>query len=100
MLDELWDLVMSYDDGFVVQIRLESLFDETKFNRIKQLLRQIINDLIGSESIPRKLLLIVTELLQHTVGGNNYMNESELIKLEDAGLEIIDIISSLYHDND
>lgn len=53
-----------------------------------------------SESIPRKLLLIVTELLQHTVGGNNYMNESELIKLEDASLEIIDIISSLYHDND
>ena len=41
MIDELWNLVMSDDDGFVVQIRLESLFDEAKFNRIKQLLRQI-----------------------------------------------------------
>ena len=96
MIDELWNLVMSDDDGFVVQIRLESLFDEVKFNRIKQLLRQIINDLIGSENIPRKLLLIVTELLQHTVGGNNYMKAEDLIKLEDASIELIEIIANLY----
>lgn len=96
MIDELWNLVMSDDDGFVVQIRLESLFDEAKFNRIKQLLRQIINELIGSENIPRKLLLIVTELLQHTVGGNNYMKAEDLIKLEDASIELIEIIANLY----
>ncbi len=100
MLDELWNLVMSYDDGLIVQIRLQSFFDEEKFKKIVEILKRIVSKLKNTEYVPRKLLLVVTELLQHTVGGNNYMNESELIKLEDAGLEIIDIISSLYHDND
>lgn len=100
MLDELWNLVMSYDDGLIVQIRLQSSFDEEKFRRIIEILKQIVAEFRDTEFVPRKLILIVTELLQHTVGGNNYMSESELIKLEDAGLEIIDIISCLYHDND
>lgn len=91
---------MSYDDGLIVQIRLQSFFDEEKFKKIVEILKRIVSKLKNTEYVPRKLLLVVTELLQHTVGGNNYMNESELIKLEDAGLEIIDIISSLYHDND
>lgn len=100
MLDELWNLVMSDDDGLIVQIRLQNFFDEEKFKKIVKILKQIVSEYKNKEFVPRKLLLVVTELLQHTVGGNNYMNESELIKLEDAGLEIIDIISCLYHDND
>ena len=100
MLDELWNLVMSCDDGFIVQIRLQSFFDEEKFRRIIEILKQIVAEFRDTEFVPKKLILIVTELLQHTVGGNNYMNESDLIRLEDAGLEVIDVISYLYHDND
>ena len=97
LLDELWDLVMNDDSGFIVKLRLWSEFDEIKYHRIIEILSVLVSKWKGEELIPRKLFLITMELLQHTIGGNNYMSESELIKLENASIKILDILSDLYH---
>ncbi len=96
MIDELWKLVMDYDTGIIVQIRLNSRFDNDKFVRAMDLLETIINDLKDGEVVPRKLFLIVIELIQYTALENKYMSTEDIIKLEDANDKIREIVAALY----
>ena len=41
-------------------------------------------------------MLAIIELLDYLVGGERFLREDEAIRVEDASLEIIDIINELY----
>ncbi len=96
MIDELWELVMDDDMGIIAQIRLNARFDNEKFARAMDLLEEIINDLKDAEVVPRKLFLIVIELIQYTALENKHMSNADIMKLEDANDKIHETVAVLY----
>ncbi len=100
MIDELWKLVMDYDSGIIAQIRMDARFDDEKFDKAMDLLEKVIGDLKYAETVPRKLFLIVIELIQYTALENKYMSTADIIKLENANDRIREIVSALYHNGE
>lgn len=41
-------------------------------------------------------MLAISELIECLVGGNRFLDENEAIRVEDASIEIRDIINNLY----
>ena len=41
-------------------------------------------------------MLAIVELIECLVGGSRFLNEAEAIKVEDASIEIKDILNELY----
>mgnify|MGYP007130638779 CR=1 FL=1 len=46
--------------------------------------------------ISKKAMLAIVELIECLVGGSRFLNEAEAIKVEDASIEIKDILNELY----
>lgn len=84
------------DNGFLVKLREENYFDIESYNRIKYLLKKLVDKYNKNKNLPKKFVLIIIELIQHLVAGNKFMDEEQQIKIEDAGLEIIDILNEFY----
>lgn len=95
MIDDLYDLVLS-DNGFLSKLRCQNEFDEQIYLNIKSMLQHLVDEWKTTESIPPKALLIIIELIDFLSGGSKFLNEKDKIKVEDANLEIKDIIYSLY----
>lgn len=95
MIDELYDLVLG-DNGFIIKLRCDNIFDENIFYKIKELLKKIISEWKSEEFVPKKGFLIIIELVEFLSRNSNFLTKEDFIKVEDASLEIKDIINDLY----
>lgn len=95
MIDTLFELVTG-ETGFIVTLRCENKFDEENYANIKKLLSLLVSNWKEDNKIPKKAVLAIIELLECLVGGSRFLSEAESIKVEDASIEIKDIINGLY----
>lgn len=95
MLEELYQLVMG-EEGFIVTLRCDNLFDEAKYKDIKAMLCNLVEDWKNKEFIPKKAMLIIVELIECLVGGSRFLSKETAITVEDASIEIKDILNELY----
>ncbi len=95
MIDELYELILG-KKGFVVEVRCNYQFNEEKYQRIVELLNILIVEWHSTDSIPKKAMLALIELMICLVGKNRFVSKEESIKLEDASIEINCILNSLY----
>ena len=95
MVDELYELILG-EKGFVVEVRCDSIFDEEKYQRIVELLSVLIGEWRKTDSVPKKAMLAIVELMICLVGKNRFLSEEESNKLEDAGIEINLMLNNLY----
>lgn len=95
MVDELFELIVG-EEGFIVELRCDNRFDEERFLEIKNILCILVLDWKRQQTIPKKAMMAIIELIECLVGGSRFLNEDEAIKVEDASIEIKDIINELY----
>lgn len=95
MIDELCELIQG-EDGLLVELRMDLVFNEEKYQRIVELLDKLIAEWRRVDAIPKKAVLAIVDLMKDLVGGNRFLSEEESIRLEDASLEIYEMLISLY----
>lgn len=95
MVDKLFDLIAG-EDGLVITLRSENRFDESKYVDIKTIIFGLVSDWKQQQMIPKKAMMGIIELLECLVGGSRFLDGDEAIKVEDASIEIKDILNDLY----
>lgn len=95
MIDELYELVLG-EEGFLVKLRCKNFFDEVEYSKIKQILKILVNEWISIDAIPKKGVLLTIELVEFLARNNSFLSKEDSIKVEDASIEIKDILNVLY----
>lgn len=95
MIDELFEMITG-EQGLVIKLRGENRFDEKKYSDIKKMICNLVSQWKQQQTIPKKAMLAIIELLECLVGGSRFLSEDEAIKVEDASIEIKDILNELY----
>lgn len=94
MIDELCELIQG-EEGLLVELRMELMFNDKKYQRIVELLNLLIGEWRKVDAIPKKAMLAIVDLMTVLVGNNRYLSEEESLKVEDASLEIYDMLMKL-----
>ena len=95
MVDELFELI-SGEDGFIVTLRCDNKFDEDKYIEIRNKLYELVSVWKEEHQISKKAMLAIVELIECLVGGSRFLSEDEALRVEDASIEVKDIINELY----
>lgn len=95
MVNELFELIVG-ESGLIVTLRCYNRLDEEKLISIKSILSTLVLEWKKQQTVPKKAMLAIFELVDCLVGGNRFLDNKEAIKVEDASLEIRDIINDLY----
>lgn len=95
MVDELWDLVIG-ESGLLVYLRHENELNENLYKRIIEILSVLTDEWESKDCIPKKALLIISELVEALAGGSRFLNDVEALKVEDASIEVRSILNKLY----
>jgi len=93
-MSKLSDLINA-ENGFLVKLRCENIFDEAKYSNIK-------NQILIEIPIWKKQGFVLNcdvealiSLIDQLAGGSRFFNEETEIKVEDACMEIEEIVSCL-----
>lgn len=95
MVDKLYELVTG-EEGFIIELRCDNHFNEKKYSDIKNILCILVLDWKSQQTISKKAMMAIIELLDCLVGGSRFFDEDQAIRVEDASIEIKDIINDLY----
>ena len=95
MVDEFFELITG-ENGFIVSLRCDNFFNEEKYNKIKNRLSVFVSDWKKDYKSSEKAMLAIVELMECLVGGSRFLSKNMSIKLEDASIEIKDILNELY----
>ena len=95
MIETLWNSVLE-EDGFIVKLRNKNEFDERMYSQIKEILTKLVEEWKNKENIPKKGLLIIVELIEFLARNSSFLSKEDSLKVEDAELEIKDILNNLY----
>lgn len=95
MIDKFYELIVG-ENGFILTLRCDNRFDEEKYVEIKNILKILVSDWKEKKEISKKAFLAIVELMECLVGGSRFLSEDEAIRVEDASIEIKDIINALY----
>lgn len=95
LTEKLHDLVVS-EDGLLVTLRCENYFDDKKYIEIKNILKKLVPLWKVNNCVSISGLLAIVNLIEYIAGGNRYLSDEDSNKLEDACIEIMDILGELY----
>jgi len=83
------------ENGLLVELRCNSFFNEQIFANIKSYLKEHVSKWQTSGSIPVADAVAIFNLIDELSGGSRFWSEEVALRVEDATLEIQDIISIL-----
>jgi len=90
--------LMSDYEGFLVRLRCEDRFDEALYAAIKSALINESKTWKEQGYVPVNEVCLLSELIDQLSGGSRFFDEQTAIKVEDAGIEILDILHSMLSD--
>ena len=93
-MSKLSDLINS-EDGFLVKLRLENTFDESKYLEIKNRIIYEFPVWKTQGFILNCDVMALLSLIDQLAGGSRFFDEQTAVKVEDACFEIEEIINSL-----
>lgn len=82
-------------ENFLVQLRMDSTFNTDNYAKIKSLLLDKVYEWKTTGSVPVEYVVEIVFLIDQLAGGSRFFDEETAIKVEDACLEIEDIINIL-----
>lgn len=82
-------------EDFLVQLRMDSTFNTDNYAKIKSLLLDKVYEWKTTGSVPVEYVVEIVFLIDQLAGGSRFFDEETAIKVEDACLEIEDIINNL-----
>ncbi len=83
------------ENGLLVELRCNSFFNEQLFSDIKNYFNEHIPEWQTSGFIPVEDAVAIFNLIDELSGGNRFLSEEVALRVEDASLEIQDMISML-----
>ena len=93
-MSKLYDYILD-DNGFMIKLRTDNEFDEGEYDKIKNALLGIIPEWKNTGKVDVEDFSVLPDLIQFLAGGSRFWNEEVALRVEDAELELMDII----HDN-
>ena len=94
IIDKLYDLITG-EDGFLVTLRCENSFPDELYKQIVEIINSLVDTWKKEEMIPKKAFLAIGYLMSESAGGNRFLSEEDAVKLEDANIELLGILSEL-----
>lgn len=85
--------------GLIVKMRCDNEFDADNYNAIKEKLKTNIVEWKKSGYVPNNEVVAIMSLVEQLVGGSRFFDEETAIKVEDASIEIMEIINELNSDS-
>ena len=83
------------ENGLLVELRCKSFFDEQIFEDIKNYLNEHLPEWKASGFMPVADAVAIFNLIDELSGGSRFWSEEVEIRVEDAVLDIQEIISTL-----
>ncbi len=83
------------ENGFLVELRCNNSFNEQMFVDIKNYLNEHLPEWKANGSIPIADVVPIFSLIDELSGGNRFWSEEVGLRVEDAMLEIQDMICTL-----
>jgi len=88
---ELRELVLE----FLMKMRCENEFDSNCYNNMKIELQKKITEWNKHDCVPKDDVVAISSLVEQLVGGSRFFDADTAIKVEDASIEIMDMIYQL-----
>lgn len=82
-------------DNFLIKLRTENTFSTADYEKLKSVLINKVAEWKSAGSVPVKDVLDIVFLIDQLAGGSRFFDEETTIKVEDACLEIENIIENL-----
>lgn len=86
---------ISGEDGFLMRLRTENRFPEELYQPVIQRIRASVCQWQDCGTVPTGDFLAICYLAAETAGGNRFLAEEDALRLEDVGLELMEILSAL-----
>ncbi len=83
------------ENGLLVELRCSNIFNEQRFTEITDYLNEHISEWKANGSIPVADAVSLFNLIDDLAGGNRFLSDETALRVEDAALEIQDILSEL-----
>ena len=93
-MSKLYDYILD-DNGLMIKLRMDNEFDEGEYEKIKNALLEIIPEWKRTGKVDIEDFSVLLDLIQFLAGGSRFWSEEVALRVEDAELELMDII----HDN-
>ena len=78
-----------------MKMRCENEFDPSCYYNIKVELQEKIIEWNRKGCVPKGDVVAISSLIEQLVGGSRFFDEDTAIKVEDASIEIMDMINQL-----
>ena len=88
------DMILG-ENGLLIELRCYNTFNEQLFAEITDYLNKNLSEWKTNGSIPVADAVSIFNLIDDLAGGNRFLSEKTALRVEDAALEIQDIISEL-----
>ena len=95
LMDDLYHLIYD-DDGLLLSFRNDNRLDEVKYKKAKEIIIGFISMWKTKDVIPKKAFLMIMDLTNTLAGGSRFLNDEEIIKVEDAYIELYTLLGDLY----
>lgn len=93
-IDNLYNLIVG-ENGFLVKLRSENQFPDSDYEKIIEIIQSLITSWKSQDMIPKKSFLAICQLVDQLSGGNRFLSEEDALKVEDAGIEIMELLDEL-----
>lgn len=93
-LSDLSDLIND-ENGFLIKLRCENTFNTAEYHKIKNALISNSAEWKKSRKIPVEDVVAIMSIIDQLAGSSRFFDEDTAIKVEDACIEIEDIINDL-----
>lgn len=93
-IDDLYEQITG-ENGFLVKLRSENHFSETDYEEIIETIKSLVIIWKSQELIPKKGVLAICQLIDQLSGGNRFLSEEDALKVEDASIEVMEILDQL-----
>ena len=80
---------------FLVKLRNENTFDDTLYNEICKILKEMAEVWTKQDSIPKSAFISCIYLTDFLAGGSRFLSEKDSLKVEDACNEVQELLSTL-----
>ena len=87
--------LINEENGFLVKLRCNNEFNIDDYEKIKELLKLSINKWKENGNVPIDEVVAIMSLVDQLARGSRFFDDETALKVEDACIEIEDIINNL-----
>lgn len=89
--------LINEENGFIVKLRCNDEFCEYDYSKLKNVLKSNVTEWKAKGNVPVDDVVAIVGLIDQLAGGSRFFDEETAMKVEDACIEIEEILNDLIH---